>query len=136
MDRINDKIEEILEFLEELDEITPKNLVDYQSNKEKKAACERYFDKIAEAITDLAFYVIKIKRLRIPQDDNDAFEVLKQEKIIDDILSNKLKEAKGMRNIISHEYGRVDDEIVFESIKNQIIPDTEEFIKKIKKFIK
>lgn len=136
MNRIEDKIDEILKFLEELEEITPGNLEDYRLNKEKKAACERYFEKIAEAIIDLAFYVIKIKKLRIPQDDSDAFEVLKENKIIDDTLSRKLKEAKGMRNILAHEYGKIDDEIVFESLKEQLIPDVEKFIKQIKKFLK
>ena len=136
MDRIGDKIEEILTFLEDLNEIIPESLEDYISNKEKKAACERYFEKIIEAITDIAFFVIKMKELRIPQDDSDAFGVLKENKIIDDVLSKKLKDAKGMRNILAHEYGRIDDEIVFESLKEQLMPDIEEFIKQIKKFLK
>ena len=41
-----------------------------------------------------------------------------------------------MRNILAHEYGKADDEIVFESIKDQLIPDIEEFINQIKKFLK
>jgi uncharacterized protein YutE (UPF0331/DUF86 family) len=35
---------------------------------------------------------------------------------IDKRLSSKLKEAKGMRNIIAHEYGNIDDKIVFKSM--------------------
>lgn len=136
MNRIEDKIEQILKFLEELEEIIPGDLEDYKLNKEKKAACERYFEKIIEAITDLTFYTIKIKKLRIPQDDGDAFQVLKEVKIIDDVLTNKLKEAKGMRNILAHEYGEVDDEVVFEAIKEQLNPDVNEFINKIKKALK
>ena len=136
MNRINDKMDDIIMFLDELNEITPEALEEYKSNKEKKAACERYFEKIIEAVTDVAFYVIKIKELRIPQDDGDAFEVLKENKIIDDVLSKKLREAKSMRNILAHEYGRIDDEIVFESIKEQLTSDIEEFIKQIKKFLK
>jgi uncharacterized protein YutE (UPF0331/DUF86 family) len=136
MNRIDDKIEEILVFLEDLDEIIPESLDDYISNKEKKAACERYFEKILEAITDIAFYVIKMKGLRIPRDDGDSFEVLKENKIISDIFSKRLREAKSMRNIIAHEYGKIDDEVVFESIKEQLIPDVEEFIKQIKEFLK
>ena len=40
-----------------------------------------------------------------------------------------------MRNIISHEYGKIDDEIVFDSIKDELILDAEEFIKQIKKVL-
>jgi uncharacterized protein YutE (UPF0331/DUF86 family) len=136
MDRINDKIEDILMFFDELSGIIPENLEDYISNKKEKAACERYFEKIIGAITDVAFYVIKLKKLRIPQDDSDAFEVLKENKIIDDKLAQKLKDAKGMRNILAHEYGKIDDEIVFDSIKDELILDAEEFIKQIKQFLK
>ncbi len=136
MDRISDKMEDVLVFLDELSEITPESLEDYAANKEKKAACERYFERIVEAITDIAFYVIKTKELRVPQDDSDAFEVLRENKALDDILAKKLKEAKGMRNIIAHEYGKIDDEIVFEAIKNELTSDAKNFIKKIKKFLK
>lgn len=136
MDRINDKTEDIIAFLDYLDEIVPSSLEEYKSDQLKKAACERYFEKIMEALTDIAFYVIKIKGLRIPQDDGDAFEVLKENKIIGMDLSKKLREAKGMRNIIAHEYGKIDDEIVFESIKEQLGKDAEEFLSQIEKFLK
>ena len=54
------------------------------------------------------------------------------ENIISEKLSTNLKDAKGMRNIIAHDYGKIDDELVFESLKEQLIPDTEEFIKSIR----
>ena len=136
MKRINDKIEDLLTFLADLKEIMPESLEDYESNKEKKAACERYFERIMEAVTDVAFYVIKIKKLRIPEDDGDAFEVLREHKIIDDSLSKKLRNAKGMRNILAHEYGNIDDEIVFDSITRHVESDVKEFIKTIKKSMK
>jgi len=136
MKRINDKIEDLLTFLADLKEIMPESLEDYESNKEKKAACERYFEKIMEAVTDVAFYVIKMKKLRIPEDDGDAFEVLREHKIIDDSLSKKLRNAKGMRNILAHEYGNIDDEIVFDSITRHVESDVKEFIKTIKKSMK
>jgi len=37
-------------------------------------------------------------------------------KIISAELAQKLKDAKGMRNIISHQYGTINDEIIFEAI--------------------
>src|SRR3989338_2932058 len=116
MKRITDKINEINKFLNELESIAPKSFNQYQSSIEKKAACERYAEKIIEAMTDLAFLAIKYKKLRIPQYDSDAFSVLQESNIIDTILCTKLKNAKGMKNIISHQYGKIDDQIVFEAI--------------------
>jgi len=83
MSRIEDKISEINKFLEELESIIPSSFEEYRSSLEKKAACERYVEKIVEAATDLAFLIIKDRKLRIPQDDADAFNVLLDSKIID-----------------------------------------------------
>lgn len=128
MTRISDKISEINKFLEELAGIAPSTLEEYMSSIEKKAACERYVEKIVEAITDLAFLLIKHKKLRIPQDDADAFSILLENSIMSSELAEKLKDAKGMRNVISHQYGMVDDEIVFEAITKGLVQNAREFI--------
>lgn len=135
MSRINDKIEETEEYLEELSGIVPEDFEEYTSNKEKKAACERYFEKIVEAIVDLSFLIIKNNNLKIPEDEEGVFKVLSNEEVISERLSEKLKDAKGMRNFIIHQYEKIDDEIVFESLKEQLISDVEEFIEQIKKFL-
>jgi len=128
MTRINDKINEISQFLEELASLIPSSFEEYKSSIEKKAACERYIEKIVEAMTDLAFLVIKDKKLRIPEDDIDSFNILFENNIINSYLAARLKNAKGMRNIISHQYGKIDDEIVFESITEDLDKDVKKFI--------
>ena len=130
--RINDKIKEIEIYLSELLEIIPNSFEEYKEIK-TKAACERYFEKIIEAVVDLAFLIIKEKRFKIPEDDKQAFDILSNEKIISQELAEKLKDAKGMRNLIAHEYGDIDDELVFESITTELEKDVGEFIKMLKK---
>ena len=53
--------------------------------------------------------------------------------IIENNLAIKLKKAKGMKNIISHQYGDIDNEIVFKSITKELEKDIREFIKNVKK---
>ncbi len=130
--KTKDKIEEIEKYLDEMSSIIPSDLHTYLHNFEKKAACERYFEKIIEAVVDMAFLIIKDRGFEMPEEDKEAFDILAKEKIISLELSEKLKDAKGMRNIISHQYGNVDDEIVFKSITQEIEQDVEEFIKNIK----
>ena len=131
--KIKDKIKEIEKYLSELESIIPSNFEEYKQNFEKKAACERYFEKIIEAIIDLAFLIIKDKGLKIPEEDKETFDILAEEEILSNELAAKLKDAKGMRNILSHQYGEVDDEIVFESITEELEKDVKDFIKNIKK---
>ena len=132
MGRINDKIIEIEKYLQELDEILPENYQKYINNTEKRLACERAFEKIIEAVVDLTFLVIKENNLKIPDEEITGFDILEKGGIISEEISKKLKEAKGMRNILSHQYGNIDNEIVFESITERIIKDAKEFINVIK----
>jgi len=131
--RIKDKIREIEDYLSELEEIMPKSFHDYKTDLKTKAACERYFEKIIEAVIDLAFLIIKDKGYKIPEEDKEAFDILANEKIIPQELSIRLKEAKGMRNIIAHEYGKIDDELIFHSITEEIQSDANKLIKFLKK---
>ena len=132
MSRIKDKIDGVHIFLEELSKIVPSEFNDYKSNNLVKAACERYFEKVVEAVTDIAFMIIVKRKFRVPEDDIDAFRILLEHKIIDEELYKKLKQAKGMRNILTHQYGTVKDEIVFEAISEELDRDTRNFLEKIK----
>lgn len=133
--RINDKIDEIEKYLQEMYSIAPDNFEEYKKDFKTKAACERYFEKIIESIVDLCFILIKEETLKIPEDDEGVFKILSQERIISDNLTKKLREAKGMRNILAHEYGSVDDSLVFESITTELKQDIEEFIKSINTYL-
>ena len=135
MSKIKDKVNNVHAYLEELSKIVPSEFSGYKSNNLVKAACERYFEKIIEAITDIAFMVIVKRNFRLPEDDIDAFKILLEHKIIDEELYKKLKQAKGMRNILTHQYGIINDEIVFEAIKEELDKDVREFIDCIEKIL-
>lgn len=130
--RIKEKIDEIEQFLEELENSLPKDFDEYKTDYKLRAIGERYFEKIIEGVIDLAFFIIKEKNSKQPEEDKQAFDILAEEKIISESLAEKLKEAKGMRNILAHEYGRIDDELIFHSLVEELIPDVQEFIKSIK----
>ena len=127
-ERINDKIRELRQFLEELDEIRPASLSFYQHDLKTRAACERYIEKIVEAIIDLSFLAIKHLELETPEDDKQAFDILVTSKVITTELAERLKDAKGMRNILAHQYGNVDDVIVFEAVDTEIEKDARALI--------
>ena len=132
-ERINQKIDELSDFLLELKEIVPPRLDDYLNNIIIKAACERYFEKIVEAVVDLAFLVIREKSLRTPEEDREAFDILCNAKIIDFSLAVRLKEAKGMRNFLAHQYGAIDNALVFRALKHELQKDARRFLEAIEK---
>ena len=134
--RIDDKIEQIEQFIQELSEIKPQNFEQYENDFRTKAACERYAEKIPQAFVDLALLTIKYKNFPQPRDEDNTFEILEENEVISETLSQKLHEAKGMRNFIAHEYGRIDDSIVFEAIETELEKDAKEFIKRVKEEVK
>ena len=130
-ERYKEKIKEIQNFLEELHDMLPFSLEEYCSNLKTKAACERYFEKIVEATVDLAFLIIKNNLLPVPEDDKQAFDILTDKNIITTELAERLKDAKGMRNVLIHQYGVIDDEKVFHAVKEELEKDILEFLKAV-----
>lgn len=58
-ERIEALMGQIETYCHELEQILPKNQAHYRENFEKRAACERYLEKITEALADLARLRIK-----------------------------------------------------------------------------
>lgn len=137
-ERINDKIGEIEGFLCDLNEFKPGSLKEYLQDSLRRAACERIVEKLIEALVDLAFLTAKHLEIKIPEEitDTEIFELLAERKLVSHGLCESLKEAKGMRNWLAHEYGKVDDEIVYEALDSEIVRDAESFITQIKSAIK
>jgi len=134
--RIRDKISELTEYLNYLVSITPADFEDYQNDLKTKAACEHYFEKVMEACIDLSFLIIKEKKFEIPDDEESAFNILLKHLVISGNLAKRLISDKGMRNVIAHEYGEVDDIRVYTSLTEEIEKDVDEFIKSVEEYLK
>lgn len=72
-------------------------------------------------------------KLGLPSEEEELFEKLGKRRIITKSIKNKLKLMRGFRNILVHRYAEVDDELVFENLKN--IGDFKEFRKMISGFL-
>ena len=134
-DRISDKIKFIKDNLRDLDSIIPDRLEDYEDDLLKKAACERYSERIICALVDLSYLFIKYKNFDFPESETHVFEILQKQDIISEDLSSKLIEANKMRNVIAHLYAEINDKIVFNALKNELKNDAYELIKNIEKVI-
>ena len=131
--RIKERISELEQFISDLESIVPTDFGEYKTDVKTRAACERFFEKIVEGLVDLAFLVIKEKGLKTPEEDKEAFDILAGARIISPKSGIGLKQARGMRNILAHDYGRIDDSLVFESLSTEIIRDATAFLAAIKK---
>lgn len=118
-DRILAKIDELDGYLGELRQVAPATFRAYQAI-EKKRACERLLQIAIEAVIDICGLLVAGLRLGLPAEEDDLFERLAAASILSNEVIAKLRSMRGLRNILVHEYGRVDDRIVFDVIRNEL----------------
>ncbi len=63
----------------------------------------------AQACIDLANHLIASEGWRVPRDDGDAFAVLAEHGVVEDVLARRLSGLAGLRNLLVHLYDEVDD---------------------------
>lgn len=130
-ERILARLSELESYLRELHTIEPKSFNEFQEI-EKKRACERLLQISVEALIDICHLFVTGLKLGLPAEEEDLFEKLERAEIISPPLKEKLKEMKGFRNILVHEYGEVDDKIVYQAVKTKL-SDFETFKQEILK---
>ena len=132
-ERILAKIDELDSYIKEVKKISPRSFEEYQEI-EKKRACERLLQVSIEVVIDICNLLVSGLRLGLPAEEDDLFSKLLKAKIISKKMREKLREMKGFRNILVHEYTHVDDELVYKAIKTQL-RDFEAFKKKVLQFM-
>jgi uncharacterized protein YutE (UPF0331/DUF86 family) len=73
---------------------------------------ERYLYLAVQAAIDLADAFIAFKGYRKPETLGDNFAILRAENVISDDLAGRLMKMVGFRNILAHDYGKIDYAVV------------------------
>lgn len=87
---------------------------------------ERYLQLSIQSIIDIAHLVIIDLDLKRPDDNYEAVSLLYHQGVISEDLASKLTKMVGLRNILVHEYGKIDRKKIYEVLWTQL-EDLEEF---------
>jgi uncharacterized protein YutE (UPF0331/DUF86 family) len=68
--------------------------------------------RACEASIDLAMHIVRKRRLGVPQESRDAFELLQSSGLLDPDLVNRMKRMVGFRNVAIHDYTKLNLELV------------------------
>ncbi|MCL6531492.1 type VII toxin-antitoxin system HepT family RNase toxin [Meiothermus ruber] len=60
--------------------------------------------RACEASIDLAMYLVRLRRLGLPQSSRDAFRLLQEAGLIGPELARRMQQMVGFRNIAVHDY--------------------------------
>lgn len=125
-------LDEYLNYLKEIQKVNKKSFLnDYHFH----GLAERYLQLSIQILIDLGQLIITEKQLSRPAEPQEIFSVLFNNKILSEALVNQLTGIVGFRNILVHEYGKIDREKVYEYLKNNL-EIFKQYKKEILKFIK
>jgi len=132
--RILVKLDEMKQYVEDLEMMIPRSLEDYEEDLIIRRACERTVEAAIETVLKVSAMIISSEKMGLPQNEETIFDLLKQQKVVSSALSSKLKKMKGFRNLLIHRYEHIKDDLVYEFIKNQV-KDFYKFEKTIKSYL-
>lgn len=81
---------------------------------------DRTLRRAGSRLASFANHLIRIRKLGLPQNSRDAFDLPKQAGIIDEEMNSALKSMVGFRNVLMHEYRALDPEIVDAVIRHRL----------------
>jgi uncharacterized protein YutE (UPF0331/DUF86 family) len=118
-DRILARLDELDARLQELRSIAPGRFEDYLAT-EKRRACERLLEICVQGVIDTCALLVTGLRLGLPAEEDDLFQKLARRGVISPAMAETLRRMKGLRNLLAHEYGRINDQIVFETVHGHL----------------
>lgn len=112
-ERIYIKIDEMDQYLREIDEIMPSSSTEYIRDLVKRRALERLLQITIEAVMDISAILVKEMKLGLPYQEEDFLDKMSGTVLKPDLVM-KLRKMKGFRNVLVHGYSQIDNQRVYE----------------------
>lgn len=128
------RINKLIEYMIFLDTIKEYTKEEYISNPMVFGSAERFLHLSIECAIDTANHIISDLRFRKPENIKDIFEVLYENKLLQGDLKENLCKMAQFRNILVHDYIKLDKEIVYDVVTNNT-KDLKTFIDVISDYI-
>ena len=96
---------------------------------------ERYLQLSIEIVVDISRRLLIVLDVDRPESNTEMFEILVDRKVISRRLYEKLRLMVGFRNILVHDYMKIDRRIVYRALKEEL-KDIEQFKKAVTKKLK
>src|SRR3989338_4097015 len=127
---VENKISSIREHIAILRKYAPHSLEEIKTDVTLRGAVERYLYLAAQSAIDLAEAMIAFKHYRKPTTMGESFDILCDESIISRETADQMIKLAGFRNIIAHEYTKINYDIVYDILQNRL-SDIEQFVSEI-----
>lgn len=119
-DLLRRKLTELAEYVTQVSEYRDLTVERYRADWKTQRIVERTLQIAIEACLDIASHVIADRRLRAPSTYAETFEILGEAGLISSSLGQVMVEMTGFRNVVVHEYARVDADVVVRILRDHL----------------
>ena len=133
--RLNQKVGDIKQALAILRGYISQDEKEFLNNHEAVRSARYSFIVLIEAATNIANHLCAKYLHEAPESYADAFLQLGNHGILPNGLAERLGKMTGFRNLLVHGYGKVDDRIMLQIMKNDL-PDLDLYLAEIKNLVR
>jgi uncharacterized protein YutE (UPF0331/DUF86 family) len=114
------KLAMLWEYLAQLGEYRSTSAEAYKADWRAQRVVERTLHLAIEVCTDVMHHAIADRRLRVPSTYAETFEIGAEAGLIPERLREPLVKMARFRNLLVHDYARIDPEIVLEILRSRL----------------
>jgi len=131
---IGRKLTQLETYLGQISEFSKISVSAYKSDWKTQRIVERTLQMLIELCIDIANHIISDGGMRLPSGYADTFAVLMENKVINRNLLKTLDEMAKFRNVVVHQYEKIDPAIVISILHNNL-KDFKNYKKAIIKYL-
>ena len=114
------KLSELDLYYAQIQEVAPITISEYSNDWKIQRIVERTLQMMIETCVDIAGHMISDMGFRIPKSYADTFAVLHENDILGENLYRSLMKMAQFRNIVVHQYDKIDSSIVVGILQTNI----------------
>lgn len=133
-EKVSNKLDRLAEYVGYLKSYRHYTVEDIKRDHTLRGAIERYLHLSAECVIDIAEMMISELGLRKPEEYKESIDILGEAGIIPDDFAYSFSPVAGFRNILVHEYAKIDLEEVHRHLQKDL-SDFEKFSRYIADYL-
>jgi uncharacterized protein YutE (UPF0331/DUF86 family) len=119
-DLIAARLERLRHYIKTLKSIREFGLETFKKDVYLHATAERYLHLSIESLLDIGTHIIADLGLKKPDTYSEIFEILADEGVISESLLREMEGMAGFRNILVHDYFRLDLDQVYKILQKKL----------------
>ena len=119
-DLISARLERLRQYIKILKSIQKQDIQTFKKDPFVHGAAERYLHLSIECLLDIGNHIISDQGYRKPETYAEVFQILGEEKIITPQLLNELEGMAAFRNILVHDYLKIDLSEIYRIIQEKV----------------